>query len=90
VRISDACHWPTARSAAADFGKLAAAETEKWGKGQGDLRDQHQAGIERGSPFTAAGFARMISRGAAGAGLELKAHPHVLRHACAPRKKFAP
>jgi hypothetical protein len=30
---------------------------------------------ERGSPFTTAGFARMIERAAAGAGLELKAHP---------------
>jgi site-specific recombinase XerD len=37
---------------------------------------------ERGSPFTTAGFARMIERAAAGAGLELKAHPHMLRHAC--------
>ena len=37
---------------------------------------------ERGSPFTTAGFARMIERGAVGAGLELKAHPHMLRHAC--------
>jgi site-specific recombinase XerD len=36
---------------------------------------------EGGSPFTAANFARMIERAAAGAGLELKAHPHVLRHA---------
>jgi integrase len=36
---------------------------------------------ERGSPFTTAGFARMIERAAAGA-LELKAHPHMLRHAC--------
>jgi integrase len=35
---------------------------------------------ERGSPFTTAGFARMIERAAAG--LELKAHPHMLRHAC--------
>jgi site-specific recombinase XerD len=34
---------------------------------------------ERGSPLTTAGFARMI---AASAGLELKAHPHMLRHAC--------
>jgi Phage integrase family len=33
---------------------------------------------ERGSPFTTAGFARMIERAAAGAGLELKAHPHML------------
>jgi integrase len=37
---------------------------------------------ERGSPFTTAGFARMIERTAAAAGLELKAHPHMLRHAC--------
>jgi hypothetical protein len=43
---------------------------------------------ERGSPFTAAGFARMIERAAAAAGLELKVHPHMLRHACgyAPRQ----
>jgi site-specific recombinase XerD len=37
---------------------------------------------ERGSPFTTAGFARMIERAAAAAGLDLKAHPHMLRHAC--------
>jgi site-specific recombinase XerD len=37
---------------------------------------------ERGSPFTTAGFARMIERTAAAAGLELKVHPHMLRHAC--------
>jgi site-specific recombinase XerD len=37
---------------------------------------------ERSSPFTTAGFARMVERAAAGAGLELKAHPHMLRHAC--------
>jgi integrase len=37
---------------------------------------------ERGSPFTTAGLARMIERAAAAAGQELKAHPHMLRHAC--------
>ena len=37
---------------------------------------------ERGSPFTTAGFARMIERAAAVAGLGIKAHPHMLRHAC--------
>jgi integrase len=37
---------------------------------------------ERGSPFTTAGFAHIIERAAAVAGLELKAHPHMLRHAC--------
>jgi site-specific recombinase XerD len=39
-------------------------------------------GKRAGSPFTTAGLARMIERAAAGAGLELKAHPHMLRHAC--------
>ena len=37
---------------------------------------------ERGTPFTTAGFARMIERAAETAGLTLKAHPHMLRHAC--------
>jgi site-specific recombinase XerD len=37
---------------------------------------------ERGSPFTTAGFARMVECAADTAGLELKAHPHMLRHAC--------
>ena len=38
---------------------------------------------ERGTPFTTAGFARMIERASRkGLGLELKAHPHMLRHAC--------
>jgi site-specific recombinase XerD len=37
---------------------------------------------ELGSPFTTAGFARMIERAAGSAGLDLKAHPHMLRHAC--------
>ena len=37
---------------------------------------------ERGSPFTTAGFARMVERAAGAAGLELNAHPHMLRHAC--------
>jgi type 1 fimbriae regulatory protein FimB/type 1 fimbriae regulatory protein FimE len=32
----------------------------------------------RGTPFTTAGFARMVER----AGAEVKAHPHMLRHAC--------
>jgi len=35
-----------------------------------------------GAPFTTAGFARLIERAAAIAGLQLKAHPHMLRHAC--------
>jgi site-specific recombinase XerD len=37
---------------------------------------------ERGSPFTTAGFARMIERAGVEAGFSFKAHPHMLRHAC--------
>jgi type 1 fimbriae regulatory protein FimB/type 1 fimbriae regulatory protein FimE len=37
---------------------------------------------ERGSPFTAAGFARMVERAGVEARLGFKAHPHMLRHAC--------
>ena len=37
---------------------------------------------ERGAPFTTAGFARMMERATASAGLDIKAHPHMLRHAC--------
>lgn len=37
---------------------------------------------ERGTPFTTAGFARMIERAGAEAELGFKAHPHMLRHAC--------
>jgi site-specific recombinase XerD len=38
---------------------------------------------ERGHPFSAAGFARMLERAAGAAGLDdLKVHPHMLRHAC--------
>jgi type 1 fimbriae regulatory protein FimB/type 1 fimbriae regulatory protein FimE len=37
---------------------------------------------ERGSPFTTAGFARMIERAGTEAKLGFKVHPHMLRHAC--------
>ena len=37
---------------------------------------------ERGAPFSTAGFARMMERAAGVAGLGIKAHPHMLRHAC--------
>jgi hypothetical protein len=39
---------------------------------------------ERGSPFTTAGFARMVERAAAAARLEIKAHPHML----APKRRY--
>lgn len=37
---------------------------------------------ERNSPFTPAGFARMVERLGKAADFEFKAHPHMLRHAC--------
>jgi site-specific recombinase XerD len=37
---------------------------------------------ERGAPLTAPGFSRMIERAAAAADLGIKAHAHMLRHAC--------
>ena len=37
---------------------------------------------ERGSPFTTAGFARLVERAGEAAGFKFKAHPHMLRHAC--------
>ena len=37
---------------------------------------------ERGSPFTTAGFARLLERAGEAASIGLKVHPHMLRHAC--------
>jgi site-specific recombinase XerD len=37
---------------------------------------------ERGAPFSTAGFARMVERAGREAKLVIKAHPHMLRHAC--------
>ena len=36
---------------------------------------------ERGAPFSAAGFAKMVERAGEAAGFKFKAHPHMLRHA---------
>jgi site-specific recombinase XerD len=38
--------------------------------------------LERGAPFTTAGFARMIERAGVEARFGFKPHPHMLRHAC--------
>src|SRR5262249_16092777 len=37
---------------------------------------------ERGAPFTSRGFQAMMERAARAAGLEIKVHPHMLRHSC--------
>jgi integrase len=37
---------------------------------------------ERGAPLSAPGFSRMIERAASAADLGIKAHAHMLRHAC--------
>ena len=37
---------------------------------------------ERGSPFTTAGFRKMVARLGVAAGFKFAVHPHMLRHAC--------
>jgi len=37
---------------------------------------------ERGAPMTVSNFQKLISRACEAAGLKIKAHPHMLRHAC--------
>jgi len=37
---------------------------------------------ERGAPLSRLGFARMVERAAAASKLKIKAHAHMLRHAC--------
>jgi type 1 fimbriae regulatory protein FimB/type 1 fimbriae regulatory protein FimE len=37
---------------------------------------------ERGAPLTAPGFSRMVERAACSARPGIKAHAHMLRHAC--------
>jgi len=37
---------------------------------------------ERGTPVTVSNFAKLMTKARAVAGLEIKAHPHMLRHAC--------
>jgi hypothetical protein len=59
--------------------------TEGMKAGSVDWREcagEHVQLAERGSPFTTAGFARMVERAGTEAKLGFKAHPHMLRHAC--------
>ncbi len=37
---------------------------------------------EPGTPLTTMGFSQMLKRGAEEAGLDIKVHTHMLRHAC--------
>jgi site-specific recombinase XerD len=37
---------------------------------------------ERGAPLSTEGFSRLLQRAAVAAGLTIKVHPHMLRHAC--------
>jgi integrase len=50
------------------------------------LRDSERSPFvfvsERGAPLTAPGFSRMVERAAVAADLGIKAHAHMLRHAC--------
>jgi integrase len=67
---------------------MKAAKDNRYGRALRKLqRDQEPKSpfvftSERGSPFTTAGFARMLERAGEAAGFKFKAHPHMLRHAC--------
>jgi site-specific recombinase XerD len=37
---------------------------------------------ERGAPFSASGFAKLVESAGEAAGLGFQAHPHMLRHTC--------
>jgi integrase len=37
---------------------------------------------ERGAPMTVSNFQKLVTKAGTVAGLEIKAHPHMLRHAC--------
>jgi site-specific recombinase XerD len=54
---------------------------EAWNASESEIISVDHA-MEWSSPFATGGLARMIERAAGGAGLEIKAHPHMLRHAC--------
>ena len=47
-----------------------------------DPRSTFMFTSERGSPFTTAGFAKLVARAGVQAKLSFPAHPHMLRHAC--------
>jgi site-specific recombinase XerD len=52
------------------------------GSGFGDAENSEYVFVsERGSPFTSAGFAKLIERAGREAGFKFGAHPHMLRHA---------
>ena len=51
-------------------------------QGEQDPRSRFVFTSERGSPFTTAGFARMVERAGNATKLPFKPHPHMLRHAC--------
>jgi site-specific recombinase XerD len=37
---------------------------------------------ERGSPFSVAGFQKLVARAGVAAGFKFQLHPHMLRHSC--------
>jgi hypothetical protein len=59
-------------------------ETNKAAEGQKEAAGENDACIrlERVSPFTNAGFARMLERAGTVVKLSFNPHPHIVRHAC--------
>ena len=58
------------------------ASSESRGGREREQKSPFLFASERGSPFTTAGFARMIEQAGKVAKLSFKPHPHMLRHAC--------
>jgi integrase len=53
-----------------------------WPPSAGKLTSPFVFDSERGAPLSAPGFSRMVERAAISADLGIKAHAHMLRHAC--------
>ena len=64
------------RSAATSCGRCASCSASR------NPRSPFVFTSERGSPFTTAGFAKLVERAGEAARLGFPAHPHMLRHAC--------
>jgi type 1 fimbriae regulatory protein FimB/type 1 fimbriae regulatory protein FimE len=61
---------------------LAGIELRALRKLQRETKSEFVFVSERGAPFAAAGFAKMVERAGVVAKFKFKAHPHMLRHAC--------
>ncbi len=80
--------WPSASCAPAQEGQsvqapIAGRRDAGAFASSGEMGSDFVFLSERGAPFSEAGFAKMVERAGVEAGLGLKVHPHMLRHASA-------